>query len=377
MKDFDKMIYADNAATTQLDIEAFEAMKPFLLSDFANASQPYSFARSAKQAIKKARETIAECINADPDEIFFTSGGTESDNWAIKGFCKTYRTGDILTTSIEHHAILNSCFSVEQLGRKVVYVDPQADGSIDVEQFKRLLTNEVKFVSVMYANNEIGTVQPIQELCEISHKQGVVFHTDAVQVVGHLKVDVKELGVDMLSASAHKFNGPKGIGFLYVRKGVQIMPYMDGGAQEKKHRAGTENVAAIVAMAVALQNNCLQLEKNIKHLDNLSRLLIERLVSFGCNFQKNGGERTLPGLLSLSFYEKDGEAILHRMDFAHICVSTGAACNSVDTEISHVLKAIGLDEDYAKGTIRISLGKNNTEEDVKYIASTLAKIVSI
>lgn len=229
--------------------------------------------------------------------------------------------------------------------------------------------------SVMSANNEIGSVQPIRELCEVAHAHGALFHTDAVQAVGHIKINVREIGVDFLSASAHKFNGPKGIGFLYIRNGVELLSYEDGGAQESAHRAGTENVAAIVGMATALKSNCDLLEKNQQHILNLERQLVTHLNEAGVVYKRNGGDTKLPGLLSLSFPGKDGEAILHRMDLMGISISTGSACDSVNTEISHVLKAIRLDENYAKGTIRISLGKNNTDMDVEKIVVALSKIL--
>ena len=237
------------------------------------------------------------------------------------------------------------------------------------------ITDNTRLVSVIFANNEIGSIQPIRELCEIAHAHGALFHTDAVQALGHIRINVHDLGVEFLSASAHKFNGPKGIGFLYIHKGVKLPPYVDGGAQENAYRAGTENVASIVGMATALKTNCDFLEQNQQHILNLEQQLISKLSNAGIFFNQNGGTKKLPGLLSLSFPNKDGEAILHRMDLMGICVSTGSACDSVNTKISHVLQAIGLDENYAMGTIRISLGKNNTEEDVAKIVASLVKIV--
>ena len=227
----------------------------------------------------------------------------------------------------------------------------------------------------MFANNEIGTIQPIRRLCEIAHAHGALFHTDAVQAVGHVKINVQELGIDFLSASAHKFNGPKGIGFLYIRSGVELIPYADGGAQENAHRAGTENVASIVGMAAALKRNCDLLQQHQLHILNLEQQLLSHLDTAGIPYKRNGGASSLPGLLSLSFPGQDGEAILHRMDLMGISISTGSACDSVNTEISHVLKAIGLDEDHAKGTVRISLGRYNSETDVEAIAAALTKIV--
>lgn len=369
-------IYADNAATTKLDKAAFEAMTPWLLEEYGNASQPYAFARKPKKALADARATIAKCIGALPEEIYFTSGGTESNNWVIKSsaFSDPEKRATI-TSAFEHHAVLRSCAAIERLGYSVAYMWPSDEGYITPETLEKYITDNTRLVSVMLANNEIGSIQPIRELCEAAHAHGALFHTDAVQAVGHIKIDVHELGVDFLSASAHKFNGPKGIGFLYIRNGVELPPYADGGAQESAHRAGTENVAAIVSMATALKANCDLLEQNQQHILSLERLLISKLNESGVAYKRNGGDSKLPGLLSLSFPGKDGEAILHRTDLMGISISTGSACDSVNTEISHVLQAIRLDEDYAKGTIRISLGKNNTEEEVERIAAALVKIL--
>lgn len=370
-------IYADNAATTKLDKAAFEAMAPWLLEEYGNASQPYVFARKPKKALADARATIAEYIGALPEEIYFTSGGTEGDNWVIKSsaFSDPEKRA-MITSAFEHHAVLHSCTAIEQLGYLVAYMWPSDSGYITPEILGKYIKDNTRLVSVMFVNNEIGSIQPIQKLSEVAHAHGALFHTDAVQAIGHIGINVHELGVDFLSASAHKFNGPKGIGFLYIRKGVELLPYADGGAQEKAHRAGTENVAAIVGMAAALKENCDLLEQNQRHILNLERQLISRLDEAGVVYKCNGGDSKLPGLLSLSFPGKDGEAILHRMDLMGISISTGSACNSVNTEISHVLQAIRLDEDYAKGTIRISLGKYNTKEEIEKIATALIKIVA-
>ena len=371
MKQF---IYADNAATTKLDNDAFEAMKSFLLDEYGNASQPYSFARKPKQALKEARATIAQCINAEPEEIFFTSGGTESDNWAIKGvaFADSEKHA-IITSQIEHHAVLRTCEDVEKLGYPVVYLPVTTEGIVTTEALNSAITSNTHLVSVMFANNEIGTIEPIKELCEIAHRNGALFHTDAVQAVGHVQIDVKELGVDMLSASAHKFNGPKGIGFLYIKKGTPIRSYSSGGAQEFGMRAGTENIASIVGMAVALKKNCDALTTNIKHVGSIETILINRLSEAELFFVRNG-KNTLPGNISLSFPGFEGEIIMHRLDLMGIQISTGAACDSVNTKISHVLKAIKLSDDLAKGTVRISLGKSNTEIDAKLIAEALINL---
>lgn len=370
------MIYADNAATTKLDIEVFEAMKPYLLEEYGNASQPYSFARAPKKQLKEARAVIASCIGASPEEIFFTSCGTESDNWAIKGSSLRNREKRAtITTAFEHHALLHSCEAIERQGFPVSYMWPEKNGTVSAETLERHITDQTYLVSVMFANNEIGSIQPIKELCAVAHSHGAMFHTDAVQAVGHIPIDVHKLQIDMLSASAHKFNGPKGIGFLYIRKGIDLPPYMDGGAQESGHRAGTENIASIVGMAAALKVNCSALESNRSHLLSLEKELLSRLDTAGVVYARNGGNDTLPGLLSLSFPGQSGEALLHRLDLMGICVSTGSACDSKNTQISHVLKAIGLDEQYATGTIRISMGKNNTPEEAIQIAQALIKIM--
>lgn len=370
------MIYADNAATTKLDPDAFEAMKPFLLEDYSNPSQPYSFSRQSKKTLQNAREAIASCIKADPDEIYFTSGGTESDNWAIKGsaFADSDKRATI-TSAFEHHAILRSCATIERLGYPVAYLPPTMDGYIIPDALNEYISDNTRLVSIMFANNELGSIQAIRELCELAHSHGAYFHTDAVQAVGHIEIDVHALNVDMLSASAHKFNGPRGVGFLYIKKGLKITSLMDGGSQEKSHRAGTENVAAIVGMAKALENNCNALLENRAHISDLEHRLLEELDNSHIKYVRNGGNHTLPGLLSLSFKGFSGETILHRMDLKGICISTGSACDSVNTQISHVLKAIHIDEELAKGTVRISLGKDNTTEEVDIIVSELIRIV--
>lgn len=369
-------IYADHAATTQLDTTAFEAMTPWLLREYGNASQPYTFAKKPRRALAESRAVIAKCIGALPEEIYFTSGGTESDNWAIKGSAfldHQYHT--TITSAFEHHAVLHACGAIEKLHWPVIYMQPTKEGLILPEILEASINDHTRLVSVMYANNEIGTIQPIKDLCMIAHAHGAVFHTDAVQAVGHVKIDVQQLGIDMLSASAHKFNGPKGIGFLYIRQGTKIIPYADGGAQEHGFRAGTENIASIVGMAAALKANCNALEHNRQFLLNLENRLIGQLSDAGVSYIRNGGSDMLPGLISLSFPGRSGEAILHRMDLMGISISTGSACDSVNTAISHVLQAIRLDEVFAKGTVRISLGKNNTEEEVDEIAAALIKIL--
>lgn len=372
-----KMIYADHAATTPLSPSAFEAMKPWLTGNYGNPSTLYSFAHEPRKAIQAARETIASQIGADPDEIYFTSGGTEADNWAIKG--SAYADDGkhaTITSAFEHHAILQSCAAIERLGYPIAYMWPTSDGYITPEILDSYISYSTRLVSVMAVNNELGTLQPIKRLCEAAHTHGAVFHTDAVQALGHIHINVSDLNVDMMSASAHKFNGPKGIGFLYIRNGVSIRPFADGGRQERQMRAGTENVAGIVGMATALQENCLQIEANQIHLENLEGTLIGRLQESGIRFHINGGKDSLPGLMSISFPGFDGEVLLHQLDLLRgICLSTGSACNSDSAEISHVLKAIRMDEESAKGTIRVSFGKENTIDEALVIGETLIKVL--
>ena len=371
------MIYADNAATTRLAPEALDAMMPYLQDKYGNASQPYSFSRTAKKALKQARETIAACINAEPEEIYFTSGGTESDNWAIKGTMFVY--GDqraLVTSQIEHHAILNSAAAVERMGYPVAYLPVDSTGTILPEVLSSFITEQTKLVSVMFSNNEVGTIEPIKELAKIAHKNGALFHTDAVQAVGHVGINVKALDIDLLSASAHKFNGPKGIGFLYIKSGTQLNPFNDGGAQEFGQRAGTENVAAIVGMAEALKKNCAEIAQNSAYLYELEQALISKLRAANLDFIRNGAQDHIPGKISLSFRNSSGEMLLHRLDLKGICVSTGSACDSKNTQISHVLQAMNVPKDYAEGTIRISLSKQNTLEEINTIATALTNILS-
>lgn len=367
------MIYADNAATTQLDIDAYEAMRPFLFEEYGNISQPYSFSRKAKNAVKNARTVIAKCIGADPEEIFFTSCGTESDNWAIK--MGATQMDQIITSVIEHHAVLNSCKTIENAGKIVKYLPVNSKGEVDPQELGNLIGAQKSLVSVMFANNEIGTIEPIKTLADITHNKGGIFHTDAVQAVGHVPIDVHELGVDMLSASGHKFNAPKGVGFLYKKKGLEIRAFLDGGAQEKGQRAGTENIASIVAMACALEKNCKQLTENEKHLKKLESIVVTELKKSGLDFIQNGSENRIPGNVNISFADVEGEMLLHRLDLKQICISTGSACDSVNTQISHVIKSIGVPAKYAEGTIRISFGKNNTESEAETIAKELINVL--
>ena len=366
-------VYADNAATTRLSNKAFESMLPYLQNEYGNASQLYSFARLPKKALKEARQVIANCIGAQPSEIFFTSCGTESDNWVINGAVQQHLP--IVTSSIEHHAILRPCESAKRCGCSVSLLPVTKEGIVLSSSVKEVVHSSCGLLSVMYANNEIGTIQPIKELATIAHENGWLVHTDAVQAMGHTRINVRELGVDMLSASAHKFNGPKGIGFLYIKEGVNWPALIKGGTQENGLRAGTENVASIVGMATALEENVISICENESHLAHLEEILISNLSRSGIAFYRNGAENHIKGNVSLSFPNRSGESIMHRLDLKGICVSTGSACDSKETQISHVLKAIGLEEMLAKGTIRISLSKYNTEHDMMKIVQVLVGIL--
>lgn len=363
-----RLIYADHAATTQLCDAAWAAMTPFLREEFGNPSSLHSRAKTPREAVSAARATIAACIGADPEEVFFTSGGTESDNWVIKG-----TDGVLIVSAYEHHAVLNAAASEESCGRKVVYVRPKVGGYLMPETLTKRWEEGVGLVSVMMANNEIGTINPIKMLAEAAHKRGALFHTDAVQAVGHIPIDVRDLDVDFLSASAHKFNGPKGIGFLFIRKGLKLKQLIHGGQQEAGLRAGTENVASIVGMAAALKSNCDQMERNSAHLDALAERLKEGLerVADQIVYPGSGVCDQLPGFVSVSFPGHPAEGLMHMLDLRGIAVSTGAACDSKNTQISHVLKAINTPRAIAESTIRISLGPENTRQDVDEILAAL------
>ena len=368
-----KIIYADNAATTKIDNDALALMTDLQRNFFANPSAAYKLSRPLKKILRESREKIAVCINVEPQEIIFTSGGTESDNWAIKSAVLAHLSEhpNIITSAIEHKAILNSCAAMKNLGCSVTKLPVDKAGVVNPADLQRKILPQTKIISVMLANNEVGTIQPVKSLAEIAHASGKIFHTDAVQAVGHIPIDIKTLGIDMLSASAHKFNGSKGIGFLYVRDGLQLSPYIDGGGQEFSRRAGTENVPAIAAMALALEKNCRDMEKNAQKLSACTKILLNCLQSNGVDFILNGGENRLPGHLSLSFKNCEGETLLHRLDLKNICVATGSACNSQQTKISHVLQALKVPQDYVRGTIRITFGKENSCDDAKTIGNHL------
>ena len=370
------LIYADHAATTALSPTAREAMEPFLGTFYGNPSTLYSLARDPRKAIAQSREVIAAAIHANPSEIFFTSGGTEADNWALKGTVFQHERGKgIITSAIEHHAILNSCAALERMGYSINTLPVDNEGVVHADALRSTLASNTVLVSVMLANNEIGTLEPVAELANLAHQTGVLFHTDAVQAIGHIPVDVKALQVDMLSASAHKFNGPKGIGFLYVRNGVELVPLLDGGGQEGGMRAGTENVAGIVGMATALQEHMEHMAQETKYLNELSGRLIDQLKQKGLDFRINGSNNRIPGSLSLSFNAADGEMLLHRLDLMGTAVATGSACDSNDSVLSHVIRAISVPPEYAHGTIRITLGMDNTVEHVERIAQQITSIL--
>ncbi len=375
-----KRIYADNAATTHLSAAAAHAMEMYSSENYANPSSLHSMGQNAKKILEEARSRIAAVIEAEPSEIYFTSGGTESDNLALKGraFCYPGEKKRIVTSSIEHHAILNSAEFLSKMGYDIVRLPVDERGIVNLDDLEKAINEDTILVSIMLANNEIGIIEPIRKLADIAHiahKRNVPFHTDAVQAAGHIRVSVKELNVDMLSASAHKFNGPRGIGFLYVRKGIKLTPLINGGGQEAGLRAGTENLPAVMGMTAALEENHNRIAENQNHLLDLEKIILEGLSENNIDYRINGGKEKLPGLLSLSFKDRDGEKILHRLDLSGICISTGSACNSRETEISHVLKAIALEKSYAKGAIRISFGANNTEEEAREILNALLKVV--
>jgi cysteine desulfurase len=371
-----KKIYADHAATTNVDELVLDSMIPFLNGRYENPSQPYSGAYQIKKELYLARERIARCINAAPEEIYFTSGGTESNNWVLYGnTVLNNKNGTIITSPIEHHSIGECCKQLSKFGITTKTVDVDAHGIVDSDSLNRLITDDTAIVSIMLANNEIGTIQNIKELVKIAHQHGILFHTDAVQALGHIPVDVKDLDVDFLSSSAHKYNGPKGIGFLYVRKGIDIAPLIVGGSQENNHRAGTENIASIVGMSVALELNCKRMTEFTQKMAELEKVIISAFEKSDIEYVYNCGQKHIPGLINVSFKNISGEMILHRLDLKGILVSTGSACNGYKNEISDVIKSIKVSKEYAEGTIRISLGIDNTFEDAVLIANSIIDVV--
>ena len=371
--------YFDNAATTRVKKEVFDKMLPFLKDEFGNPSSMYTLGRSSRRAVENARKNVAQLINANSKEIVFTAGGSESDNTALKGIAKKYKEkgNHIITSKIEHHAILNSCKSLEKEGFKVTYLNVNKEGLVDLEELKNAITKDTILISIMFANNEIGTIEPIEEISKIAKQHNILFHVDAVQTCGNIPIDVKKLGIDLLSLSGHKLHGPKGTGALYVRDGIELENLIDGGHQEKGRRAGTENVAGIVGLGMAckLANEGLNTHmRYLKKLKDYYILEVERRIP---DVILNGSrDLRLPGNANFCFKNVDGGAILLKLDQVGISASSGSACSTGDPMPSHVLTAIGLDEDTAKSALRITFGEDNTVEDVDYLLDNLVRIVN-
>lgn len=371
-------IYLDNAATTPVIPEVMAAMLPYFGNFFGNPSSLHSFGQEARRAVEAARAELASLINAEPDEIIFTSGGTESNNFALKGvaLANRHRGCHIVTTKIEHHAVLEPCRFLEDQGFRVTYLDVDEFGLVDPDDAAKAITPETVLVSVMHANNEIGTVEPLAEIGRITREKGVFFHTDAVQTLGHLPIDVRKMGLDLLSASAHKLNGPKGVGFLYVRKGTRIAPFLHGGDQEKKRRASTHNVPGIIGFATAARAAGREMESEISRLTGLRDRFIREVISRVPHCRLNGHpEKRLPGNINLSAACVEGEALVLTLDMEGVACSTGSACTSETLEPSHVLKAIGLPQELAHGSMRFSLGRMNSSADVDHVAGILPGII--
>lgn len=374
-----KRIYVDHAATTPIRNEVLEEMMPYLTERFGNPSSIYSYGREAKKAIEEAREKVAKAIGADPLEIYFTGSGTEADNWAIIGtaFANRNKGNHIITSSIEHHAVLHTCEYLEKQGFSVTYLPVDEYGMVKLETLKKSINDRTILVTIMHANNEIGTIQPIKEIGEFLKEKDITFHTDAVQTVGKIPVNVKDLKVDMLSLSAHKIYGPKGIGALYIRKGIKIHPYIHGGAQERKRRAGTENVAGIVGLGKAIELAISNMEGQREYLTSLRDKLIKGIQEKIPYVRINGHPtQRLPHNVNMCFEFIEGESLLLNLDMKGICASSGSACTSGSLEPSHVLLAIGLPHEIAHGSLRLTLGKDNTQEDVDYILEVLPQIVN-
>lgn len=371
-------IYVDNAATTPVRQQVLDKMIPFFVDIYGNASSIYSEGRESKKALDEARDKIAKSLNCEPKEVFFTSGGTEADNWAITAVAMANKSkgNHIITSAIEHHAVLHTCQYLEKHGFEVTYLPVDEFGVVQPSELEKVITDKTVLVTVMMANNEIGTIQPIKELAQIAKAHGAYFHTDAVQAVGHIPVDVKDLGIHLLSLSAHKFNGPKGIGVLYIKSETRIHNYMHGGAQERNRRAGTENIAGIIGMAEALSIAVSDLEEKQKNLITLRDDLIEQITA-KIPYCRLNGHRTnrLPGNINISFEFIEGESLLLMLDMKGISASSGSACTSGALDPSHVLLAIGLKHDIAHGSLRISLDWQNTKEEIDYIVESLIPIV--
>lgn len=373
-------IYFDHAATTYMWPEVKEAMEPYLTDKFGNASTAYENGKVAKKALEEARERIAQCIEASPEEIYFTSGGSEADNWAIKSIAggSKYLGRHIVTSQIEHHAVLNSCEYLEHLGYDVTYLPVLKDGIVDMDRLKDCLNPYTTLITIMYGNNEIGTVEPVVEIGKIARSRGIPFHTDAVQAVGQVPISLRRLPVDLLSASAHKFHGPKGVGFLFVRKDLNIVSFIHGGGQERGKRAGTENVAGAVGMAKALEMSVRNMQRNMSYLTRLRDYFVGRVLQ-ECPEVCCNGHRLyrLPGNVNFSFKGVDATALLVLLEEDGIRASAGSACNTGESRISHVIAAIGVSEDYGAGSIRFTMGAENTREEVDYTIGSLKKNLAL
>ena len=373
------LIYLDHAATTATRPEVVEAMLPYFTEKYGNASSIYSLGAESKEAIDRARAAVAEALGAKPEEIYFTGGGSEADNWALKAAAEAYGQGGghLITTKIEHHAILHTCQYLEKRGVAVTYLDVDERGLVDPEAVRRAIRPDTFLISVMYANNEIGTLEPIAEIGAIAKEHGILFHTDAVQAFAHLEISVDACGIDMLSASAHKFGGPKGVGFLYIRTGVKIRSFLHGGAQERKRRAGTENVPGIVGLGKAVELARAEQRETAERVTALRDYLIDRVLREIPFTRLNGDrKRRLPGNANFSFQFVEGESLLILLDMEGICGSSGSACTTGSLDPSHVLMAIGLPHEIAHGSLRLTLGEENTREQMDFVVDRLKEIVA-
>ncbi|MBS5214253.1 MAG: cysteine desulfurase NifS [Clostridiales bacterium] len=374
----EKIIYLDNAATTKTAPEVVEAMIPYFSEHYGNPSSIYSIAAESKKGVETGRKQIADVIGAKQEEIYFTAGGTEADNWALKAAAEAYKNkgNHIITSKIEHHAILHTCQYLEKHGMEVTYLDVDENGVVKLDELKKAIRPTTILISIMFANNEIGTIQPIKEIGAIAKEHGILFHTDAVQAFGQLPINVDEMNIDMLSSSAHKINGPKGIGFLYIRKGVKIRSFIHGGAQERKRRAGTENVPGIVGYGVAAKRAAETMKERTEKERELRDYLIER-VTREIPYTRLNGHRTdrLPNNANFSFQFIEGESLLIMLDGKGICGSSGSACTSGSLDPSHVLLAIGLPHEIAHGSLRLTLSEETTKEELDYVVEEVKKIV--
>lgn len=371
-------VYADNAATTKLSKTALDAMMPYLTEVYGNASSLYRIGQEAHHGVQAARETIAKVLGAQTNEIYFTSGGSEADNWAIKGVAELMaKKGKkhIITSSFEHHAVLHTVKKLEENGFEITYLPVYENGIVKVEDVRDAIREDTALVTVMYANNEIGTIQPIAEIGTVCREKGVLFHTDAVQAAGHVPIDVKAQNIDLLSMSAHKFHGPKGIGALYCKQGVRLPNLIEGGAQERGRRAGTESVYAMAGMAAALKEACDHMEENAAKMQKLRDRLIDGLLKIDAAHLNGDREHRLPGNVNISFEGVEGESLLLYLDMQGVSASSGSACTSGSLDPSHVLLAIGLPHEVAHGSLRLSLCEANTEEEVDYIISCVPEII--